>query len=232
MRRWLIVNADDFGQSAGINAGVVKAHRSGVVTSASLMVRWPAAADAARIAADNPDLSVGLHVDLGQWSYNGCWVADYVVVDPEDEAAVAAEVHRQLDGFMALLGRAPTHLDGHQHVQRSRSVGVVLGEVAAALGVPLRLYSPVAYSGVLYGQTARGEPYPEGLRVDAALDGARALGAGWHEFGCHPGLGADAPGVYRAERTVETGLLCDPGLRGGLSEAGIELVSFADFTGS
>jgi len=40
--RFLIVNADDFGQSPGINRGIIKAHADGIVTSVSLMVRWPA----------------------------------------------------------------------------------------------------------------------------------------------------------------------------------------------
>ena len=44
--RSLIVNADDFGQSRGVNRGVIEAHERGIVTSASLMVRWPAAESA------------------------------------------------------------------------------------------------------------------------------------------------------------------------------------------
>src|SRR4051794_16830036 len=45
--RYVIVNADDFGQSRGINRGIILAHEQGIVTSASLMVRWAAAAEAA-----------------------------------------------------------------------------------------------------------------------------------------------------------------------------------------
>ena len=48
--RRLIVNADDFGQSAGINEGIIRCHERGIVTSASLMVRWPHAAAAAEYA--------------------------------------------------------------------------------------------------------------------------------------------------------------------------------------
>ena len=48
--RILIVNADDFGQSPGVNAGVIEAHERGIVTSASMMVCWPAAAGAADYA--------------------------------------------------------------------------------------------------------------------------------------------------------------------------------------
>jgi predicted glycoside hydrolase/deacetylase ChbG (UPF0249 family) len=64
--RTLIVNADDFGLTSGVNAGIARAHEEGILTSASLMVRWPAAAEAAAYAARTPGLSVGLHVDLGE----------------------------------------------------------------------------------------------------------------------------------------------------------------------
>ena len=43
----LIVNADDFGRTPGINRGVVEAHESGIVTSATLMVNYAPAAEAA-----------------------------------------------------------------------------------------------------------------------------------------------------------------------------------------
>src|SRR5215210_6058372 len=95
--RFLIVNADDFGQSPGVNRGVIAAHERGIVTSASLMVRWPAAAEAAAYARARPGLSVGLHVDLGEWVYrDGAWAARYEVARADDRAAVAAELARQL----------------------------------------------------------------------------------------------------------------------------------------
>ena len=85
----LIVNADDFGQSTGINDGVIEAFERGIVRSTSLMVRWPAAAEAARYAKAHPDLSVGLHLDLGEWTYRQAqWVPLYEVVRREDHAAV------------------------------------------------------------------------------------------------------------------------------------------------
>lgn len=60
----LIVNADDFGRSPSINKAVVRAHREGILTSASLMVNEPCAADAVRLARDNPKLGIGLHLSL------------------------------------------------------------------------------------------------------------------------------------------------------------------------
>ena len=62
----LVVTADDFGASAGVNAAVVRAHRDGVLTSASLMVRGDAAVEAVRDAREAPALGVGLHLVLAQ----------------------------------------------------------------------------------------------------------------------------------------------------------------------
>src|SRR5262245_43062710 len=114
MRRAAIVNADDFGQSAGINRGIAQAHERGIVTSASLMVRWEAASAAAAYARAHPRLSVGLHVDLGESIYRGGeWITLYERVDREDARAVEAEIRVQVSLCRELLGRDPTHLDSH-----------------------------------------------------------------------------------------------------------------------
>src|SRR5215203_3148938 len=62
--RQLVVNADDFGISRGVNRGIVEAHRLGLVTSASLMPNLPAAEDALTRAAICPNLGLGLHLTL------------------------------------------------------------------------------------------------------------------------------------------------------------------------
>lgn len=63
-RRRLIVNADDFGRSSAINQAVQRAHREGILTTASLMVNEPACAEAVAFARENPQLGVGLHLTL------------------------------------------------------------------------------------------------------------------------------------------------------------------------
>src|SRR5207248_7825508 len=62
MMKYLIINADDFGHSARVNAAILRAHREGVLTSASLMVAEPGWQEAVEIARQNPALGVGLHV--------------------------------------------------------------------------------------------------------------------------------------------------------------------------
>ncbi len=232
VHRWLIVNADDFGQSAAINRGVIRAHEQGIVTSASLMVRWPAAADAAAYARAREALSLGLHVDLGEWfCAAGQWMPRYEVVATSDEAAVAKEIARQVDVFRELVGRNPTHLDSHQHVHRDEPVRSVMAQLARTLGVPLRECHPdIRYCGGFYGQTDEGAPIPGVISVDGLAGILSDLAPGITELGCHPGedepLGD--PGMYRSERLHEVTVLCDPRAKTLLTTLDIQLRSFQD----
>lgn len=228
--RILVVNADDFGRSHGVNAGVIKAHEQGIVTSASLMVRWPAAAEAAAYARGRTALAVGLHLDLAEWRRrNGRWEPLYEVVDVNDPAAVASEFERQLAAFRGMLRRDPTHLDSHQHVHRDEPVRSALLAGAATLGVPARDLTPsIRYSGSFYGHDARENSFPETIGVDALLALLGSLRAGVTELGCHPGLAADFETSYSSEREREVETLCDPRVRARIEEEGIGLYSFAD----
>jgi predicted glycoside hydrolase/deacetylase ChbG (UPF0249 family) len=136
--KYLIVNADDFGQSPGVNQGIMEAHEHGIVTSASLMTRWLAAGEAALYAKEHP-LSLGLHLDLGEWVYRaGTWVPLYTVVPLDDKMAVEREVFQQLDMFRCLVGREPSHVNSHQHIHMREPVRSVALRLCQSLGVPLR----------------------------------------------------------------------------------------------
>jgi predicted glycoside hydrolase/deacetylase ChbG (UPF0249 family) len=229
--RYLVVNADDFGLSPGVNRGIIKSHEDGIVTSASLMVRWPAAAEAAAYAREHPELSVGLHLDLCEWKFvNETWQPLYEVVPTDNTSAVADEVARQLDTFRRLMGLDPTHLDSHQHVHRTEPVlSIMLGE-ARKLGVVLRGYGPgVRYCREFYGQSGRGSPYPKGISVGGLLEILTNLPPGTTELGCHPGLGDDVESVYRNERALECETLCDPQIRSAIVAQSIVLCSFSNW---
>jgi chitin disaccharide deacetylase len=226
--RQLIVNADDFGRSHGVNQGISVAHNHGVVTSASLMVRWPAAEEAAVLAQSMPELSVGLHVDLSEWIYrDGNWVQAYAFVG-DDSSEIALESRRQLAVFRSLVGRNPSHLDSHQHVHRSEPVvRAVLVDLAAELGVPLRHFTPqIEYRGEFHGQTRTGEPLPTAVTIEALAAVLRSLVPGTSELGCHPASEVDFESVYGVERVVELDVLCSAEIRNVLKAQDIRLVSF------
>jgi predicted glycoside hydrolase/deacetylase ChbG (UPF0249 family) len=228
MSRRLIVNADDFGLSEGINQGIVECAERGIVTSVSLMVRQPAARAAAAYARINRRLSAGLHVDLGEWSFRGGqWQELYTVVEARNPPAVAEEVERQRSEFLRLVGREPSHLDSHQHVHRDEPVRSILARLARELNVPLRSFDPrVRFCGDFYGQTGEGEPLPDAITVGNLRSIVADLPAGTTELGCHPGYTWGVTSVYRVERELEVKVLCDPALKSILQELKIELCSF------
>ena len=228
--KFLIVNADDFGLSPGVNRGIVRAYEDGIVTSASLMVRQPGAAGAADYAKRNPSLSVGLHLDLGEWVFRGGeWSALYQVVPPDDAGAVRDEAACQLETFLRLLGRPPTHVDSHQHAHRAEPLLGIAQSMAEQLRVPLRHFTPgVRYCGDFYGQGGKGDPLPQLITPAALVDAISALPPGVTELACHPGEDPTLNSPYRDERTAEVGALCHPTVRAAIEEHGVKLVSFLD----
>jgi predicted glycoside hydrolase/deacetylase ChbG (UPF0249 family) len=227
-QRVLIVNADDFGRSPGVNRGVIRAHEEGIVTSATLMVRWPAAEEAADYARRRDSLSVGLHLDLGEWVYrDGDWHTRYQVV-PNTPDSVAAELSRQLERLERLIGRAPTHLDSHQHVHRYEPARTALLKAGERLGIPVRRFTPgIAYSGVFHGQDA-GRPLPGAITVEALVDVIETLPSGVTELACHPAAQHDHDSDYGEERIQELETLCDPRVRAAIDASGVDLRSFGD----
>ena len=226
----LIVNADDFGLSAGVNAGIVQAHLHGIVTSASLMVRQPAAAEAAALARRLPRLGIGLHIDLWESTFrDGEWVQLYSRANEEPEA-IEREVQAQLTRFRQLMGCEPDHLDTHQHVHRREPVATVVGRIAHELGLPLRGDGTARYIGGFYGQDDIGRSHPEGIGVPRLLELLDALEPGLTEFGCHPGHVAadDALGgtAYRLERNLECQSLCDARVLARIARGDIALTTF------
>jgi predicted glycoside hydrolase/deacetylase ChbG (UPF0249 family) len=229
--RILVVNADDFGLCPGVNRGIIAAHERGIVTSTSLMVRWPAAAAAAAYARSHSSLGVGLHLDLGEWIFrDGEWVQLYEVVPVGDAQALATEVDHQLAEFRRLLGREPTHLDSHQHLHRDEPLKSIAQELAGRLSVPLRHFTQgVGYCGDFYGQTAEGEPLPGNITADSLIGYLERLPRGVNELACHPGEETDdLSTMYRAERPVEVKSLCDPRVREAIDRMEIRLCSFED----
>lgn len=226
--RYVIVNADDFGLSEGVNEGIIVAHERGIVTSASLMVRQPAAVAGVLLARTHPKLSLGLHVDLGEWDcQNGAWVPVYEVTELGDRPAVAEEVARQLNEFRRIVGRNPTHIDSHQHVHRRDPVKATLVKLATELAIPLRHFSPsVTYRGDYYGRTTTGVRLPGALGPDRLVEILKSLPPGVSELACHPGLGCDLVSPYNHERADEVAALCDPRVRETLIALGIVLLSF------
>jgi len=209
----LIVTADDFGISRGVNRGIVQAHREGILTSTSLMVHRPAAEQAADVGRACPALSIGLHLEL----------------DAGGARDVPTELDRQLARFTELVGAPPTHLDSHHDVHKNPRVLPDVRAWAQRIGVPVRGCCRVRQLSKFYGQWG-GETHLEQVSVDGLLRLLDAeLGPGVTELTCHAGyVDAGLTSSYTVEREAELRTLCDPRVRPALAERGIRLVGFRD----
>lgn len=207
MASHLVVNADDFGLSAGVNRGILEAHERGIVTSTSLMVLRPEAGAAREIASRHPSLSIGLHLELAGGS-------------------AEAECAAQLASFRDLLGRDPTHIDSHHHVHMSEPQASAARALAAELDVPLR-GERIRYEGGFFGRTEKGEAWLDGISVEHLIAIVEDLPPGWTELGCHPGVGVEAESSYAWEREHELRTLCDPRVRAALETSGVVLRDFS-----
>lgn len=147
-RRRLIVAADDFGLSPGVNAGILRAHRDGILTETSLMVRGAAVQEAVELARATPTLGVGLHLTLvqghcaappaeipvlagadGRFSDNPVWTGMRYFFTPGARAQLRREITAQLDAFAA-TGLPLSHVDGHLTIHMHPIALAALLEVA------------------------------------------------------------------------------------------------------
>jgi len=151
--RRLIVNADDFGRSASINRAVVRAHRDGILTTASLMVNEPPFPDAVALARDNPRLGIGLHLTLlcghsalppeaipglvgadGSFDESPSRVGWRYFFRRELREQLRAEIHAQFGKFRA-TGLPLDHVNGHLHLHLHPTVLRILLNDAGQLGI-------------------------------------------------------------------------------------------------
>jgi len=211
--KWLIVTADDFGISRGVNRGIVEAHRDGILTSTSLLVNRPAAEEAAALGRACPSLSVGLHLEL----------------DAHDLSGLRSGLERQLARFVELVGTAPTHLDSHHDVHRQPRIAPHVRAWARRLGLRVRGDAGVRHLPKFYGQWG-GETHLEQIGVEGLLTLLDTeLEPGVTELTCHPGyVSPELASSYTVERETELRTLCDPRVRDALVDRGIRVVAFQD----
>lgn len=272
MSRTLVINADDFGLSTSVNAGIVEAHTHGVLTATTWLAGGDAAEEAAALARTVPQLDVGLHLAL-----NGvlpCAPAKVVgpllsgprfpprypptarrlLASPAARRAAEAEWTAQYDRFRALFGRAPVHVDSHQHIallpplwrpflQLARAHGVRFVRAPMEIAHLRELRGPRLFAALAMSALAwrfRRQARQAGLRVVDHFTGFRlsgrlqtadalavvaALRPGVTELMVHPGASDTADGYARR---TELDALMSPSLADALARFRIRLTRFSD----
>jgi predicted glycoside hydrolase/deacetylase ChbG (UPF0249 family) len=249
--RRLIVNADDFGRTPGINQGTIEAHLKGIVSSATVMVLEKPARDGIKQAQElAPKLSLGLHfVMTGRSSPASAAISVPTLAPggmfPRNAEALAreipeGEIRRELLAQIALFelaaGRPPSHVDSHHHAALHPSVQPVFAAVAQGRGLPVRAASSKARDDLRAAGLKVPDFFLSAFHGDGvAFDKLAALifnvPHGTTELMCHPGHVDDAlveSSTYAREREKELAILCDPGIREVVTKNSIELVAFGD----
>jgi hopanoid biosynthesis associated protein HpnK len=149
----LIVNADDFGFTRGVNAGIVRAFKSGIVTSTTIMANGEAFEDAASLARANPELGVGCHLAVvggrpvaapsevpSLVDRDGALPATLtrLVIRIARGRALPEEIEREFRAQVQRVVRSGiqvTHLDSHKHSATHPRVMGALARVAAEFGI-------------------------------------------------------------------------------------------------
>jgi predicted glycoside hydrolase/deacetylase ChbG (UPF0249 family) len=246
MSLFLIINADDLGMTPGVTAGILEAHRYGILTSASLMVNSAWLDDVVTALQDYPQMGVGLHFNLTHGRPTAPTEEVITLLNdagtffrPDELNArrvnpehVRRELTAQFDLFVAKLGRLPTHLDNHhRRIETHPDVFPVVLAFAAERGLPCRirddaLRQQAKQRGVALCDTIIGDvsnhPY---WTVERLMEGIASLSEGTTELVCHPGY-LDEPlkrSRYSWQREEELRALCDPSVRKAVERQGVRL---------
>lgn len=150
-----IFNADDFGISKGVNAAIVKAHREGILNSASLMINQKYAAEAVKLAKEMPELEMGLHVNLTN-EYPAASAQEIpLLVDGQGKLKngfvnllllsffkprqlrlqVEIEMRAQIAKYLT-TGLPLQHLDSHRHVHMIPQIFKIMRKLQKEFEVP------------------------------------------------------------------------------------------------
>ena len=249
----LIVNADDFGYTERVSAGIVRAHRDGIVTATTLMTHAPHTDGAAKLARATPSLDVGVHLvvtfdrptgDVSRYrslvdAHGKFFRPTELLARHIDREEALLEYRAQYRRARELLGRAPTHLDTHHWVHDHPALEWAIGELARETGAAARIHSDeqrdrLRARGVRTTDHFAREFQHEGkVGVDPllALLERLATQGGVTELMCHPGEadeGMVRKSGYARERPTELATLTDPRVRAAITDLGITLATFVD----
>jgi len=249
----LIVNADDFGYTDSVSAGIIRAHRDGIVTATTLMPNAPHTKAAAKLARATPSLDVGVHlvvtfdrpladVELVRTlvDSDGRFFRPIELLSRDiDRREALLEYRAQYRKARELLGREPTHIDTHHWVHDHPALEWAVGELARETGAAARIHSDEQRDRM----RARGVRTPDhfvrefqhegnvGVEYLLALLERIATTSGVTELMCHPGEADEAmvkKSGYARERATELATLTDARVRAAVKERGIALATFAD----
>jgi predicted glycoside hydrolase/deacetylase ChbG (UPF0249 family) len=243
----LIVNADDFGLSRGVNLGIIEAFKNGIVTSTTLMMNMPEIEHALGLLKENIKLGMGIHLVATTGRPISNSVPSLIQQNgkfhgmreiekyarPED---IRKEFTCQIEKFLS-LGIIPTHIDSHHHVHMADQVLDIVLEIAKKYDLPVRLGDKEILKKQSYKEVKTTKYFSDGfygkeLTSEKLIDILRqAEHYETLEIMSHPAYIDQVllnGSSYSLPRCKELEILTNPKILSYVEEHKIELISFKD----
>lgn len=229
----LIVNGDDFGYTMANTLGIIEAFQKGILRSTTTLTNSKYIEEAAQLSKENPTLGVGVHLTLtlgkpiteNQTLHdeNGNFYAGRKMIWSKnpDYDEIYHEWKAQIERFVEVFKKNPTHLDSHHSVHDATPEALQVAQrLANEYHLPLRRYSEYEFVSGFYGDTATKEIFLKLLDEHADEN---------IEIMVHPGycdLELYRESSYSLGRIKELDVLCDEDVLKYIKENNVELVHY------
>jgi predicted glycoside hydrolase/deacetylase ChbG (UPF0249 family) len=239
----LIVNADDFGYSKGVNYGILEAFLNGIVTSTTMMCNYESSIHAFKLMKEHPELPVGIHFVLTSGrplskdvpslvDEDGRFHSYHNFLNYAKQEDVEKELKAQLEHFLS-SGYTPTHIDSHHQIHAEEIVLPIVLKLAKQYRLPVRRYalfqdetikSTDGFLYQFYGEHLSEESFLSLLdHLDESIDTVEMM--------THPAY-LDAEllkrSSYALPRVTELEILTHPRIKEALHKRGIQLISYRE----
>lgn len=244
----MILNSDDFGSTEGVTLGTIHSHTDGILTSTTCMMNMPYAKFALDLAKDYPTLGVGIHLVFtmgrplisgsksftdkdGNFKKLNTYKVDessHTVVSNVDLDELYEEWKAQIEKFISIAGKKPTHIDSHHHTHLFPHHQQVAIRLAKAYDIPIRQdrkiidhYEFVRCDSTFYGTDLTNDDLIKILKSEEET----------LEIMCHPAyLDQRTMDVssYNIPRVKEMEIIRSDELKKFVKDNNIELINYAD----
>lgn len=228
----VVINGDDYGFTEGITEGIIFGHLRGIISSTTVLVNSQNIEESAKKAKKCPNLGFGVHLNLtlGKPLTNGKTIVDskgnffnkkYLNLESMDKEDIYIEWKAQIDRFIELFNKKPTHLDSHHSVHDQGYTYAITERLCKEYDMTCRRHNKFKFCSGFYGEDATAKTLISILEDNKDEQ--------YIELMVHPGY-SDCRlreiSSYNDYRLKELVTLCECKVKNYIKENNIELVTY------
>lgn len=222
----LIVNADDFGYRTQINKAIIFAHKNGIVKSTSMLVKRDGFDEAVLLAKENPNLGIGLHIDLDNFfdiEHGNGVVRGWINNKVPSKEIIKSEIKEQIEKMLS-VGIKIDHFDSHHHTHLNVDVLPIVVDLCKEYDVRKIRFFDKYYNDKFYATQMKN------LLIEKNIKFPEHFIEGWYygnvdetydvcELMTHPGYGE----IWREKELI---VCCDTMLKEYCQRNDIQIINF------